>query len=186
MTSDPVSELLAKQEIYELCCRYIRGLDRARRELMRAAFHDDAVFDLGYIKVGPDEFCDFGIEALASHEGTHHMLANTLIEFDGDTTAYGEIYFHAHHRLEAGDHLLSSENAQMVPVATHDRSDLIVAGRYVDRYEKRDGVWKIAYRAELVDWARTQATQDGFFDQQPETLRGSRVDDLVFARARLR
>jgi hypothetical protein len=32
--------------------------------------------------------------------------------------------------------------------------DLVVGGRYLDRYEKRDGAWKLIERAIVTDWAR--------------------------------
>ena len=37
-----LEELLAKQEIYELCCTYMRSLDRLDGQLRQSVFHDDA------------------------------------------------------------------------------------------------------------------------------------------------
>ena len=31
--------------------------------------------------------------------------------------------------------------------------DLLIGGRYLDRYEKRSGDWKFTHRAVLADWA---------------------------------
>ncbi|HBM82192.1 MAG TPA: hypothetical protein DD459_00840, partial [Halieaceae bacterium] len=31
--------------------------------------------------------------------------------------------------------------------------DLLIGGRYFDKYEKRNGVWKFTYRAVDADWA---------------------------------
>ena len=31
--------------------------------------------------------------------------------------------------------------------------DLLIGGRYLDKYEKRDGTWKFSHRAVLADWA---------------------------------
>jgi uncharacterized protein (DUF1330 family) len=33
-------------------------------------------------------------------------------------------------------------------------------GRYVDRLEKRDGVWRIAKRKVLMDWNRSEPSRD--------------------------
>lgn len=169
MTKDRMEEYLDKQEIYELACKYMRGLDRWDRALFRSVFHDDAVCDYGFFKGDPDAFTDFCMEALGTHKSNHHMIGNVLIDVEGDT-AYGEVYFNAYHKVD------------MEGVDT----DLIIAGRYVDRYEKRDGVWKIAYRSEINDWCRTHATADGFFDQQPDGRRGSRQNDPVYDRAAMR
>ena len=86
---------------------------------------------------------EFAVGALKDHASNQHMIGNTLIDVEGDE-AFGEVYFHAYHKVESE--------------AGFD--DLIVAGRYLDRYERRDGVWKMAYRSERVDWSRTTPTQD--------------------------
>jgi len=60
--------------------------------------------------------------------------------------------------------------------------DLIVAGRYLDRYERRGGEWKMAYRSERVDWSRTTPTQDPYYQMMPDSLFGGRLDDAVYDR----
>lgn len=169
MSTDRINAHLDKQEIYELACKYMRGLDRLDKALFRAVFHDDARCNYGFFDGGPDAFADFCMDALSSHAANHHMIGNALIELDGDQ-AYGEIYFNAYHKLEMDG----------------SKTDLIIAGRYIDRYEKRDDVWKIAYRSEVNDWCRTQPTADDFFEQQTDGLRGGRQDDLVYQREKLR
>ncbi len=46
-----VEELLAKQEIYELSCTYMRSLDRLDAALRQSVFHDDATVDYGFSRV---------------------------------------------------------------------------------------------------------------------------------------
>ncbi len=43
----------------------------------------------------------------------------------------------------------------------------MIAGRFIDRYERRDGVWTIAYRSERNDWSRTTPTNDVYFYMAP-------------------
>ena len=44
----------------------------------------------------------------------------------------------------------------MQQVRAPDRHfDVLIGGRYFDRYERRDGVWKFSYRAIVADWAWT-------------------------------
>ncbi|MEH6570572.1 MAG: hypothetical protein V7709_15940, partial [Halioglobus sp.] len=49
--------------------------------------------------------------------------------------------------------------------ALHMEMDFLVGGRYIDRFQKHDGGWKISHRAGLTDWMRMEppATQ-GFYD----------------------
>lgn len=164
--SDPrVEELLAKQEIRELSCKYMRGLDRLDPELLRSVFLPYAYCEYGFYDGGVDGFVDLAMNALRDHADNHHMIGQALIEVEGDE-AFGEIYFNAYHK---------------VPVDS-GFEDLVIAGRYLDRYEKRDGAWKIAYRSERNDWSRTSPTTSPYFDQTPEGLRGGRRDDPVYDR----
>jgi len=164
-----IDSLLAKQSIYELACQYSRGLDRLDADLLRSVFFEDAVCDYGFYNGPPAAFVDFAMQALGNHAANHHMIGNALIEVDGDE-AFGEIYFQAYHKVPSASGF----------------EDLFIAGRYIDRYEKRDSVWKIAYRSELNDWSRTQPTNDVYFDVSPDGLRGSRRDDAVYDRAKRR
>ena len=104
--------------------------------------------------------------ALATHAANHHFVGNILVDLDGDE-AFGEVYFSAYHKI-------GGENGF---------DDVIIAGRYLDRYERRGGVWKFAYRSERVDWSRTGPCNDPYFQLAPEGLVGARRDDAVYDRA---
>ena len=41
--------LLDKQALYELSCRYMRGLDRTDAELLHSVFWEDAFCEYGFI-----------------------------------------------------------------------------------------------------------------------------------------
>ena len=157
--------LVDKQAIYELSCRYMRGLDRTDAELLLSVFWEDAYCEYGFINGDAPTFVVFAITALREHESNQHMIGNTLLEVEGEE-AFGEVYFQAYHKVKAETSF----------------DDLIVAGRYLDRYERRDGVWKISYRSERVDWSRTTPTQDPYFQMMPDSLFGSRLDDAVYDR----
>jgi hypothetical protein len=165
-----IEELLAKQEITDLVGRYMRGLDRLDTTLLRSTFHDDATTDYGFFKGGPDAFVDMAHGALRDHLANHHMIGQVLIDVEGDI-AFGEVYFQAFHRI----------------VVDGAERDLFISGRYVDRYEKRAGVWKIAFRSEVNDWARNDPASDDYFTATPDSLRGARKpDDAWYAREALR
>ena len=160
---------LAKQDIYELSCRYMRGLDRLDSQLLLAQFWDDGWCEYGFHNSEPAGFVEFAIAALQGHLANQHMIGNVLIEVEGDE-AFGEVYFHAYHKIPAEQGF----------------EDVTIAGRYLDRYENRGGTWKFAYRSEIVDWSRSQPTNDPYFTLAPDCLRGARADDAVYQRANRR
>ena len=68
---------------------------------------------------------------------TIHAISNTLFVVDGDV-AEGEDYGYNFHRTRA-----------------EPRQEIIIYGRYLDRYEKRDGAWKFARRKFVFDHGYT-------------------------------
>lgn len=143
---DPIDRLTSWQAIYDLSCDYMRAQDRLIPALHRSVFHDDTTTDYGAGYSGDaDGFVVFAQGVLSDHLANHHMIGQVRIDFEETDIAFGEVYFQAFHRIvrEAGE------------------QDLWVSGRYVDRYERRDGVWKIAHRSELVDWIREEPAAEG-------------------------
>jgi len=146
VVGDRLDRLESWQAIYDLSCDYMRAQDRLDPALHRSVFHANATTDYGEGWRGDaDGFVKFAQGALTPHAANHHMIGQVRIDFEGRDVAFGEVYFQAHHRLEGEG----------------EGTDLFVAGRYVDRYERRFGKWKIAHRSELVDWVRREpATGD--------------------------
>lgn len=162
--------LTDKQSIYELSCTYMRGQDRLDREAHRSVFWDDAWCSYGIYEGGPDGFVEFAQNALRAHAANHHMIGQALIDVAGDE-AFGEVYYQAFHRIgESGG----------------PERDLFISGRYVDRYERRGGVWKIAYRSELVDWVRDTAAADAGFKGSGMISGARKPDDRLYDRAAMR
>ena len=121
-------------QLQDLVMRYCRGCDRRDFALVRSLYHDDAIDDHGAMfKGGPDEFVAWLPQATAHWDLTRHSISNSLFVIDGDR-AEGEHYVEAWHRTPAPD-------ARM----------FIVLGRYLDRYERRDGVWKFLHRSLVFD-----------------------------------
>src|SRR5690606_38545758 len=112
-----------------------RGVDRLDRDLILSSFHSDAVDDHGAFKGGPEAFADW---VIARNTGvvhsSNHMLANQMIVLDGDT-ARVETYF-------TSFQLFDRDGA---------RHRSVSCGRYLDRFEARDGDWRIADRLTVVD-----------------------------------
>jgi hypothetical protein len=140
-----VEELLAKQAIHDTLMRYCRGIDRCDADLVRSAYHPDSWDDHGTYKGNGYEFADVVVPGLQMFENTQHFIGNEYVELDGDI-AHAESYFVATHRMRRDD----------TPV------DLVFAGRYVDRFECRDGEWKIAHRTVVHDWSRIDPVNEEF------------------------
>ena len=157
---ETVRDLAARRDIERAILDYIRGQDRLEPETQRRAFHDDAHVDCGTFAGDPDAYVAFAQHFLGLCKGSHHMLGQMDIRIDGDV-GHGEIYLIAWHRI----------------VEDETEKDLIVGARYIDRYECRNGVWKIAKRREVTDWVRTDPPSDSFIAKYPQLHLGQRGAD---------
>ena len=73
-----------------------------------------------------------------------------------------------------GDPLAGSE-------AYETDMDFFVAGRYLDKFERLDGKWKIAHRTGMTDWIRLEAPASrGTAGIDQSTLGKQSKDDLVY------
>ena len=129
-------ELLDRAQIHDALMRYCRGVDRGDSELVLSALHPDATIDLGRGPMAAAALAE-GITKIAA-TGTMHFIGNEYVEVDGDS-AYGETYFISYATITTD----SGEPA------TRAR-----AGRYLDRWERRDGEWKIIRRLLVDEWSR--------------------------------
>jgi hypothetical protein len=48
-----------------------------------------------------------------------------------------------------------------------DIKDLIIASRYIDKFVRRDGTWRIVRRDKVIDWIRVLQGSDELYDQVP-------------------
>ncbi|MTD54963.1 nuclear transport factor 2 family protein [Amycolatopsis pithecellobii] len=137
MADEAIRELLAKKEIHEALLRYCRGVDRGDTALIRSAYWEDVTENHGaYQGDRLDDFLAYAMERSAVFSTVSHYVTNHLIELDGDR-AYSEAYALAVHTGERGGRPFQA----------------VFGGRYVDRFEKRDGAWKIAHRVVVHDWS---------------------------------
>jgi hypothetical protein len=130
----------AAEEIRQAALRYCRGVDRLDAQLMFSAYHEDAIDDHG-VFVGPArQLCERVVASHRRYDATMHCILNHAIEFTGEDTATGEIYNVTYLRQTAdGETVLHTW-----------------WGRYLDRYECRDGRWAIAHRVCVHEWTRTE------------------------------
>jgi hypothetical protein len=138
-----VEDLEAREAVLEIGARYARGVDRVDGELLRSCFHPDSQHKHGRFEGRSWDFCDEIVKMVGTLEHTQHLLGTRSVVIDGDT-ASGELYWTAYHKVgEAG--WFAWPWAEPGDV-------LIIGGRYLDRYERRDGEWRIAYRRGMHEW----------------------------------
>ncbi len=188
--TDALARLLAKQEITEVVFRYARAIDRLDEALLRSVFHPGSTHNHFYqgpssdvaraaSEGDPGDFVRFALEALSIYTHTHHQMGNTLIEFQSDSTANVETYFTAFHRMRAQGDPLAAPNAMETEM------DYFVAGRYIDRFESRDGAWKITRRTGMTDWIRLESpSSPGTGGIDPQTIGKRAPDDFLYAFAK--
>jgi hypothetical protein len=133
-----ITEIAAQLAIRKTLARYARGVDRGDNPMIESAYWPDAYDNHGNFKGSPADFAVYITERFdrVPRVGQHH-ITNVFAEVDGNT-AHVESYFIAF-------------NSQLAEAGgEHD----LVTGRYLDRFEQRDGEWRIAEREVVIDIAR--------------------------------
>ena len=132
---EKMRDLIDRAEILDCINRYTRGMDRQDLELVRSAFHDDAIDDHGGGYVGRIAgFIDWASDYHASQVRHQHYIMNHTAEIHGDE-AHTETYY-----MFVGTDKVS------------DSPLFVTGGRYIDRFERREGRWAIVTRNCLVEW----------------------------------
>lgn len=131
MTMDQ-DEIAAELGIRRSIYRYCRGVDRGDVEMIASAYHEDADENHGPFRGTGREFAEYLVPLMdtVAATGGHHVT-NILIDREGDA-ANVESYFIALHAQSAG-------------------GQAFVTGRYLDRFECREGQWKISERRVIID-----------------------------------
>jgi hypothetical protein len=167
-TDDEIRAQLAaiadRQQISDLILDYCRGVDRLDDPLLRSTYWPDATDNHGGGDAKAMDFCDRVIPLLREHAlSTMHLVANCRLVLDGDK-ASGEVYVVAYHVLKSArslDTFIGPEAAQTIrnglPHAALDGPFEYNAGaRYLDRYERREGEWRFAYRGLAFEWTQAR------------------------------
>lgn len=133
-----VQFVLDRFAIQDCIMRLARGVDRHDAELMNSCFHPDALIKHGN-RAEPVRGAEYGQWSNQAHEGGRfalhsHNITNINVEIEGDT-AWAESYVITFF-LAAGE-----------------KHTALVAGRYVDQLDKRDGEWRITRRRAFLDIA---------------------------------
>ena len=162
---EKVADELAIRHVLAVHCR---GVDRADEAALKSAYWADAEVAYGGFNGPAHVFCEALPTSIRRFARTQHSISNVLIAFASDTDARVETYVNAYHYLS---------------VEEGPDSEMTYLGRYLDRFQRRDDIWKIQHRTVVMDWnqnAETSAIWDGPpFDG---LARGERApDDPLYA-----
>jgi hypothetical protein len=124
-TAEQLADIHAIENVAK---RYSRGVDRLDAECMKSAYWPDAVDDHGVFVGNAWEFVDHCMVSHLRWRSTMHCVYNHYVELIDADNARGESY-----------------NVTHLFRADADVMDTWF-GRYLDRYEKREGEWRIAHR----------------------------------------
>jgi hypothetical protein len=128
--------LVSRQRIHDLLMAYCRAVDRGDEALLALLFHADATVVSGASNGPAATFAAEVVERIRGHlKSCFHSLANEWIEVRGETAV-------------AESYVIAFTLAGEAPQARQG----IVGGRYLDRFERRAGQWKIASRVFVMDF----------------------------------
>ena len=167
-TVSQIREESADREAIRDCLyRYARAIDRCDMDLLKTAYWPGAIDRHSGFTGTIEEFAAWAEPKLRAMPHSVHMLGNILIRLDGDA-ARVETYFWSVNVLPAGE-----------------VRDVIVCGRYLDRFARQNDEWRIAERLVVHDWfqenAETGDWSKGPFGWSDLKLGGQVPDDGSYA-----
>ena len=145
-TQERLENLLAKDEIRDVLMRYGRGVDRGDADLLKSCYHVGAIEEHGSAYVGPaDAYIDAAVPRIHKMGTMAHYICNIHISLEGER-AYVESYVLTFARF----------------MKDTQSFDTLTGGRLCDRFERRDGQWKIMHRKIAFDWNHDMPSQEGW------------------------
>ena len=129
--------LLAREHIRECIARVARAEDRRDAELLRGCYWPDAAFEFGMFSGKLEAYVAWIVPGSPAVPVTQHVLGQSLIALE-PRNARVETHVLSYHRIAYPD----------------AHKDVLIGGRYLDRFVQRDNVWRIAERSMLYDFCQ--------------------------------
>ena len=126
--------MLDRAAIEECLLRYTRGIDRHDVELVHVRVPSGRAGHPRHVRGRPARRRRVGQRAARPALGRHqHYITNTTVDIDGDV-AHTDTYY-------------------LIVLRRNDGTGQdLMGGRYVDRFERRAGDWRIARRVVTHEW----------------------------------
>lgn len=151
-----------REAIRDVIAAYAHALDRRRWGMMESLFHEDAQFQFGTVLGDWRGFVEQARAIIDPCLATQHQLGQVLFGFESDAICHTETYMTAMHTIPPG---------YPAPEVFPDKGKIysaVIAGRYVDRFEKRQGEWRLAQRTGLYDWREFREVEGVDLSEMPE------------------
>ena len=133
-TSTP-STLQARQDIADLMTGWIHR-DLGNWDGLRALFHPEAVIEITWFEGRAFDFVDASARMGTSDLRTKHLITAPVVTFSSDGTR----------AVSETNAVIIGENVQLgLGCNAHNR--------FIDRLERRDGVWRILDRRSVYDFS---------------------------------
>lgn len=149
-----LQRLIDRAEIEDAVRRYARGVDRGDWQAVRSSYHPGARDEHGEYQGGIDGLIEWLQKRFEGVDNSMHFLGNCLIEFAAPDLALVETYF-VSRRLRPPS---PQESRTLSPSDAMARE---VWGRYIDRFERREGHWRVAHRAVVLEASSTAPALGG-------------------------
>ena len=160
--NDRLQMMLDHFDIREVIEAYVHGCDRGDLEAVKDCYHPDSYDHHGPLAGPGHQFAADCVDSLKIYwTSCTHLLGQSRIKVDGDMAGAETHYFASLTRDQDGTAMLDQQ-----------------VGRYVDRFERRDGVWRILDRRCIQDWTYSIPQGESFIDRA-EFLTGARTPEDI-------
>ena len=136
-STEEFSGYIARENIRDCIARLARGEDRRNAEQITACYWPDSITDYGVFRGDFAEYLAWVVPGSPAIPCTQHFVGQSVIEVEGER-ARAETQVISYHRVDMG--------------AEH--RDVVIGGRYLDVFARRNGEWRIAERTMLYDWTQ--------------------------------
>jgi SnoaL-like domain len=149
-----LERLVAISEIKEQLYRWSRGTARKDWDLIRSVFHNDAQDDHGTLDGSLDQFIEWQKKHHSGVDQSVHFIGNVLVDFVDPDHALSESYviaFHHYTSVQSRADIVGAEVAAKLKEMTS-----VIVGRYLDKFERREGFWRILHRQAVFETVKTE------------------------------
>ena len=161
-TAKRLDVLESRAQITDVLYAYAQANDRKDRELLASCFWPESTHHHGRFEGMSSDFIGYAWKIISNLKIATHHISNVRIEIDGDR-AFTSCYYFAHHRRNVKDSTVEE--------------DAFFEGRYLDFFERRNGVWKIIRRRGLSDWDSPVLPSSVLLADKPAAMRSGDAPD---------